>query len=235
MKKESQSARLETIRYHEDYYGSNKLYEEGSWLSEPDYEIEKLIEHLLNVDEPRILDLGAGVGRNAIYLAQKLDSNNPTIDCYDLLESAINQLKNYSIQYKVEKHINAYAQDMDNLSLEKNIYDGIMSISVLEHSQSYDTMTNTIKKLISATKSGGIHRLTFSTNRTVTSIKTGLAIESLVETPLERDSIVELLKEIYNDWSIEELSCIDYDENLERLGEEVNWKSSDLSFIALKK
>ena len=227
-------ARQETIRYHEDYYGSNKLFEEGSWLEKPDYELDKVIKHLENTDSAKILDLGCGVGRNAIYVARKLKNKKAKIDCFDLLDSAIEQLKEYSNNFDVAENINAKAEDMDSLELKQDYYDGILSISVLEHSQSYDTMINTIYGITNATKNNGINRLTFSTDRKVTVIETGLPIESLVETPLKRDNIVKLLRDIYKDWTIEILESIDYDEDLEHTGKQVNWQSKDLSFLAIK-
>ncbi|MBI1267888.1 MAG: methyltransferase domain-containing protein [Cryomorphaceae bacterium] len=234
MDREVQKARTETIKYHEQYYGANELFEQGSWLYQPDYELDKVAELLKGRQNPIILDIGCGVGRNAIALARQLRGDNPRIHGIDLLETAIEKLIDNATKYSVAEFISGEARDMDDLSLEEGLYDCILSISVLEHSRSYAIMINTIQKIMRATKNGGFNRLTFSTDRTVTSVKTGLPLESLVETPLRIDSIERELQSLYRDWSIEILDRIEYDENLERFGEQVNWKSSDLSFLAQK-
>ena len=230
-----EKARKETTDYHEQYYGDHELFEKGSWLSEPDYELNNVIELLKPVKSPEILDIGAGVGRNAISLALKLTENRPLITCIDSLPSATEKLLQYATKYKVESSIKARTEDMDSMEIEPEYYDCILSVSVLEHSASYDIMINTIEKIKKGTNCDGINRLTFSTDRTVKSLETGMIIESPVETILSREILMKDLERLYSNWEILLLDTIDYDENLDRKGEKVNWKSSDLSFLARKK
>lgn len=229
-----EEARKETNKYHEQYYSDHDLFESGSWLSNPDYELEAVIEELKHRDKSKILDIGAGVGRNAIALALALKDKQPTICCLDSLSIATAKLLENATKYEVESSIKGITENMDDMVIAESLYDCILSVSVLEHSASYDIMINTIEKIINGTKSGGINRLTFSTNRTVKSLETGKIIESPVETELERDKLIEDLKRLYACWEIILLDTIDYDENLDRNGEKVNWKSSDLSFLARK-
>ena len=229
-----EEARRETNEYHEQYYSDHKLFENGSWLSEPDYELNTVVNELKNRKEPSILDIGAGVGRNAIALALALKENKPMITCVDSLPKATEKLIEYATKYRVASGIIALTEDMDSMEIKKQSFDCILSISVLEHSASYDIMINTINKIIDGTKSGGINRLTFSTDRSVKSLETGKIIESPVETVLNREELLKDLKKLYSGWEIVLLDSIDYDENLDRNGEQVNWKSSDLSFLARK-
>lgn len=68
--------RLKQIRQsekesHIKTYTENKLYTAGGWLSKPIRTVLDLIPLFEGYEELRILDLGAGVGRNCIPFAQR--------------------------------------------------------------------------------------------------------------------------------------------------------------------
>jgi 2-polyprenyl-3-methyl-5-hydroxy-6-metoxy-1,4-benzoquinol methylase len=66
-------ARRKEIEYHEKFYAETKLFQQGSWLSRP---VQVVLANLsrLEKDNLQILDLGCGVGRNSIPIAQQNSS-----------------------------------------------------------------------------------------------------------------------------------------------------------------
>ena len=80
-------------------YASHQLYEPGSWLAKPVKTVLDILPMLDHVPSPRILDLGCGVGRNAIAVARHFSSLPCRVDCVDLLENAIEKLNEYAVMF----------------------------------------------------------------------------------------------------------------------------------------
>jgi cyclopropane fatty-acyl-phospholipid synthase-like methyltransferase len=81
--------RDEERKYHESCYSQNKLYEAGSWLHK---QVRTVMETLDRFDAEgalQVLDLGCGIGRNSIPIAELLKRQGGTVVCVDLLESAL--------------------------------------------------------------------------------------------------------------------------------------------------
>jgi 2-polyprenyl-3-methyl-5-hydroxy-6-metoxy-1,4-benzoquinol methylase len=55
----------------------------------------------------QVLDLGSGVGRNSIPIAQKIVNTGGTVTCVDLLDSALTTLQVYSKEHGVFEVIKA--------------------------------------------------------------------------------------------------------------------------------
>lgn len=106
----SEIERLEQIRrsekeYHERCYERNGLFEPGSWLHKPVKTVTEGLQALYAKDESkkiRVLDLGCGVGRNAMPIAEALHARGGgTVVCVDLLESALDKLRGYAAERSV--------------------------------------------------------------------------------------------------------------------------------------
>ena len=80
-----------------------------------------------------VLDLGCGIGRNSIPMAETLKNRNGRIVCVDLLESAIEKLNDYSKEYGVQQYIETVLSDIEHFDIIENEYDVIIAVSVLEH------------------------------------------------------------------------------------------------------
>lgn len=230
----NKAARQETIRYHEEYYGSHKLFEKGSWLANHDDEIMTIVAGLHDVSNPRVLDIGCGVGRNALPLAALLKQAGVEVVCLDVLDSAIEMLKQYAKEHAVQDHIKAETFDMDELVIEANSFDVILAISVLEHSKSIERIADIIEQMERGTKFGGVNRMTFSTDRRITDCETGEEIETQVETPLKKDDVIALLERIYANWLFKRVGLVPYSEELDYNGRRVIWTCTDVSFYARK-
>jgi len=227
----NQVARDETIRYHESYYSSHKLFEEG-WLQKPDEEVHRLVSFLSGRSNINVLDIGCGVGRNAIPIAKELKLNGVRVDCYDVLDSAIELLHGYAEQFDVAGSIFGKCIDMDSIEIEPESYDAILSVSVLEHSSSIAGVERLLRQIVNGTKPGGANRLTISTDRYVTACDTGEVIDTRVETPMSKEQVTEMLRNYYDGWLVDRLSLVPYKEDLEYGGRMVTWSCVDVSFFA---
>lgn len=229
----NQAARDETIRYHESYYSSHKLFEEG-WLAKPDEEINRIVSCLSATPNSRVLDIGCGVGRNAIPVAKELKLSGVIVDCYDMLDSAIELLKEYAEKFDVAENIAGKRVDIDSFEIQPDYYDAIMAISVLEHSKTLECIESTIKQMVRGTRTGGVNRITISTDRRATECDTGNPVDTRVETPMSKEQVKQLLTSAYEGWTIDRMSLVPYKEDLELNGRMVTWTCTDVSFLARK-
>lgn len=231
-----QKARSETIKYHEEYYGKHALFEKGSWLEKPDQLTMDLIVDWRSEKRSglKILDLGAGVGRNSVPLALELKDLHAEITCVDFLQTAIDKLLENARQHAVEDCIVGKQSDFETLCIREEHYDLILAVSVLEHCSCFEGITGVIDGIISGTKSGGYNRLEFTTNRNVRDQKTGEQIPTFVETPLESEILIAMLKDKYKSWQIQKLELTPYEEVLEREGRKILWKSMQLNIVTQK-
>ncbi|MBL2486581.1 class I SAM-dependent methyltransferase, partial [Klebsiella pneumoniae] len=83
----------------------------------------------------QVLDLGSGVGRNSIPIAQKIQNTSGTVTCVDLLDSALTKLQTYSKEYGVINNIKTEQVAIENYYIQPDTYNYIIAVSSLEHVQ----------------------------------------------------------------------------------------------------
>jgi 2-polyprenyl-3-methyl-5-hydroxy-6-metoxy-1,4-benzoquinol methylase len=104
-----------TRDYHQNLYSQHELFENGSWLEKNDELLLDIVKkNFANKDGVRILDIGSGVGRNAIPIAQVIAPNNGLVTCIDFLDIAIEKLKTNAKKYGVAGVIEAINQDLED-------------------------------------------------------------------------------------------------------------------------
>ena len=130
-------ARAVEIDYHERFYQETALFESGTWLSKPVKVILESLE-LFNLKGMQVLDLGCGVGRNSIPIAQRIKADNGKVTCIDLIPSAIEKLLEYAEQYEVKVEIVTEIADVEFYEIKQSYYDYIIACSSLEHVSSED-------------------------------------------------------------------------------------------------
>jgi SAM-dependent methyltransferase len=225
--------REETRRYHNKFYQKAELFKEGSWLEKPEELIVNLvIENFRKKRDVRILDLGCGVGRNAIPLAEIIGKNNGKIVCVDYLKTAIDKLREYAKTYEVDKYIISHVLDVGDFTINKNTFDFIIAHSVLSHLRSKTVMKNVIKDMISGTKKGGYNHIGLVTELEEVELGTKRRLKPNIEIWLSEKEAEDLLRKYYKHWKILTLKPIPYEEICERNGKKVLWKCSFLFFIA---
>lgn len=225
-------ARQETIRYHEDYYRSYELFQEGSWLARPDAELVRLAGLVASRRSPRMLDLGCGVGRNAVPVAQILRRNHGLAVCVDVLPAAIEKLSANARRFGVAESILAVVADNEDFPIVPESYDLIAAISTLEHSSSRLAVEGILRSIVAGTTSGGYNRLEFTVARQVTDAATGEPVPTLVETEFDRVWLEDFLSRLYAGWREFNLSGFQYSETVSRDGRALLWRSSHLALTA---
>lgn len=236
-----QKARQETIAYHEDYYTRHALFDSDSWLARPDQDMmdlaakNRLYWRLLSNQVPlQILDLGAGVGRNAVPLAQYLQANEikAQIDCFDVLDTSIDLLEQNSTRYGVDKYINTRVVDNDYVELEPESYDLILAISVIEHCLGLDKVKRLLNQLAKGVRKNGYCQIEITTDRSLIDLNTKECLPTSVETPMSEVQVQSLLTEAFRDLKIIKMSSFEYHEDLIKDGREVHWSSRQTAFLA---
>ena len=77
-------------RSHTKIYTNEALYNTDSWLKKPIKTVQELMPLLSDRDCLQALDLGCGVGRNSIYIAETFKNRDCQVDWLTYL---ISQLK----------------------------------------------------------------------------------------------------------------------------------------------
>ena len=72
-KEHFEAARASEAEYHQRFYEDNDLFEQGTWMAQPGPVVMEMLERLLqHREDAQVLDLGCGVGRNSIPVAERL-------------------------------------------------------------------------------------------------------------------------------------------------------------------
>ena len=101
--------------------------------------------------QDKIVDFGAGTGRNACLMRRYLDANGK-IDCLEIGEDMRHQLKSQCEKYS---NVHIYNQRIDHpLPLEKESYDKIL-ISFVIHGLPQDSRIKVVENAYSLLKKGG--------------------------------------------------------------------------------
>lgn len=189
--------RQEEKKYHDLCYEQYKLFEIGSWLYKPVKTVMDLMDHFEGQNNLQVLDLGSGVGRNSIPIAQKLRNTSGTVTCVDLLNSALTKLQTYSKEHDVFEVIKTEQAAIENYHIDSNAYDYIVAVSSLEHVKSEEDFKNVLHSMKKGTKNGGINCLIINSNIQEIDLKTNEELEALIEINLPTEEIIRLLKSIY--------------------------------------
>ena len=197
--------RLEQIRQaekesHIKTYTENKLYTAGGWLSKPIRTVLDLIPLFEGYEELRILDLGAGVGRNCIPFAQRYGDIICKIDCIDILELAIQMLNENAKDYNVSSSICGIASTIEDYEILPNKYDLVMAISALEHVESKEAFWKKMIEIRTGIRKNGIICLVINSNVAEKDKATGEELFPQFEVNLKTEELQARLKELFTGW-----------------------------------
>ena len=202
MKKAIDKIREAERASHIEIYSTAKLFESGSWLQKPVKTVLDILPLFENYTELNVLDLGSGVGRNCIPIAQKFSDIFCRIDCVDILDFAIKELENNSIKYNVEKNINGIVSSIDNFTIEENHYDFILAVSALEHIDSEEAFEKKLTEIQRGTRENGIVCMIINSEVNEKNKETGETLIPQFEVNLKTSQLSEMLKNIFGGWEI---------------------------------
>lgn len=187
---------------HTEIYTKSTLFEEGSWLRKPISTVLDLLPFFETYTSMNVLDLGSGIGRNCIPIAQKYSHIDCHIDCVDILDIAIKQLYSYSRQYGVSDQINGILMPLEDYCIPQNYYDLILAVSSLEHINTENSFWDMLQKIKNGVREHGIVCLIINSNVTETEKVSGITCDAQFEVNLPTDVLTEQLKNIFSDWKI---------------------------------
>ncbi|UHA72747.1 class I SAM-dependent methyltransferase [Paenibacillus sp. 481] len=227
-------ARAEEMKYHEDFYKESKLFEAGSWLAKPVKVVMDMLEEL-DLEGIRVLDLGSGVGRNSIPIAQRIQPYSGAVHCVDLLPTAVHKLGEHIQQYGVEASITAEIADVEFYDIAVDTYDYIVACSCLEHVSSEAAFRAVVERMQRGTTAGGINSILMSTEVEHFDIATGERTAGLIELHLSTDRAFQLLRESYHEWDIVIEKQLPQSIQEQKQGACIAFKSNWITFVARKK
>jgi len=149
-----------------------------------------------------ILDLGSGVGRNSIPLAKLLKDRDCTVVCVDLLESALQKLKQYSEEHGVQEIIRSVQADIGNFSITPNTYDYIVAVSSLEHVESDAVFGQVIHQMAEGTKDQGINCIIVNSEVEEIDLETNDHLIPLMEINISTEEMINKLNDAYKRWEV---------------------------------
>jgi SAM-dependent methyltransferase len=194
--------RDEERKYHEACYDQHKLYEPGSWLHKPVQTVMETLGRFGTEGALHVLDLGCGVGRNSIPIAEALKQRGGTIVCVDLLEAALHKLVKYCDHYGVRDHVQTHCSDIGDYQIAERTFDMIVAVSALEHLESKQKLKEVLERMAHGTKAFGINCIIMGTNIRETLLTGGDALEPMMELNLATDEAEALFSHVYRGWSV---------------------------------
>lgn len=193
---------------HTAIYTNEKLYHSDSWLQRPIKTVREIVQFFDEYNELRVLDLGCGVGRNSIYIAEQFRDINCSVDCVDLLDIAIEKLMENATENNVSSRINGITTSIEEYEIQRNSYDFIMAISALEHMDSQDSFQRKLLEIRDGVQKNGIVCLIINSNIVEACLETNNTMEAQFEVNLPTETIQTFLNEIFWDWEILKTSVV---------------------------
>lgn len=226
--------RQEEKKYHESCYDNYTLFEEGSWLHKPVKTVIDALALLANKENLTILDLGCGVGRNSIPIAEKVKNSYGKVISVDLLETALQKLKQYSQAYHVEDVIHLHQADLSDFVMKKDRYDYIIAVSSLEHVRTEETFIQVLQSMEAATKSKGVNCLIVNSNVEEIDIETRQKKEVLLEINLPTDEMMNILQKVYRNWKTIHLAVKPLTYHIKRDQTSIKLKTNAITLVVQK-
>ncbi|PEL92744.1 class I SAM-dependent methyltransferase [Bacillus wiedmannii] len=226
--------RNEERKYHDLCYEQYKLFETGSWLYKPVKTVLDLMDYFEGQTNLQVLDLGSGVGRNSIPIAQKIKNASGTVTCVDLLDSALTKLQTYSKEHDVFEVIKTEQAAIENYYIAPNTYNYIVAVSSLEHVQSEEDFKKVLHSMKKGTKIGGINCFIINSNIQEIDLHTNEELVALIEISLPTEDMLHLLKSIYKEWQEIEIEIKELAYNIVRNERHIQLKTNAITFVFQK-
>jgi len=187
---------------HTAAYTGERLYHGDSWLQKPIKTVRELLPLFSGYQELRVLDLGCGIGRNSICIAEVYHNINCTIDCVDLLEIAIKKLRQNAEEYGVNDNINGIMKPIEEYEIRRDFYDLILAVSALEHIDSEESFVGKLWEIKSGVRENGIVCLVINSGVRERNAETNEPMEAQFEVNLPTEKLQSLLADIFSGWHI---------------------------------
>ena len=187
---------------HTQAYTRHALYSPGSWLAKPVKTVVDLLPLFEGYTDFRALDLGSGIGRNCIPVAQRFRGIPCRVDCVDILELAIIKLNESALQYGVENRIRGIVSSIDDYEIVADSYDLILAVSALEHIASQAAFEKKLAEIRDGLRQGGIACLIVNSGVIEHDKATGQELPPQFEVNLPTSQMQDILENTFAGWKV---------------------------------
>ena len=219
---------------HTAIYSNEELYHTDSWLSKPIKTVREVSELFSDYDRIRILDLGAGVGRNSIFLAERFKEIDCLIDCVDLLEIAIDKLMENAAEHGVSGYINGTVKSIEEYAIEPDSYDLIMAVSALEHVDSKASFIAKLKGMKQGIRPGGVILLVVNSEIREINAETSEELEPQFEVNLPTAEMQTILSEAFRGFRVIKKSVVAQEYDIPRENTTSRLSTNVITFVVSK-
>lgn len=194
--------RAAEAKSHTQAYTSFELFAPGSWLAKPVKTVLELLPLFEEYSEFRALDLGSGVGRNSIPVAQYFKNIPCRVECVDILKLAVEKLDENARRFGVENAICGIVSTIDAYRIEADRYDLIMAVSALEHVDSETTFVRKLEQIRDGLRAGGVACLIVNTGVQERHKATGQELPPQFEVNMPTAQMNCILEQVFADQQI---------------------------------
>lgn len=232
-----ENARLKKIREaerasHMEVYSRYELFQSGSWMEKPVKTVLELLPMLGDCQNFRGLDLGCGVGRNSIPIAQTLGGR---VDCVDILPYAIEKLRENGMCYGVVESIRGVVSSIDDYSIAPGQYNLILAISALEHVASEEIFYNKLREIRAGIQENGIVCLVINSGVREWDLKSGNPTEPQFEVNLPIPTLRAMLSGCFAEWEVLRDTVRHQEYKIPRESGLVSLETDVVTFVARRK
>ena len=233
-------SRLKEIRQaeaksHIEAYTSHNLFAAGSWLAKPVKTVMELLPLFEGYTQFAALDLGSGVGRNCIPVAQHFSGIPCRVDCVDILELAIEKLNKNAQQYGVENCIHGIVSSIDDYEIDADSYEFIMAISALEHIASTSAFEKKLAEIRDGLRPGGIACLIVNSGVVEHDKATGQVLPPQFEVNLPTSQMQDLLEETFAGWQVIKHTVVHQKYDIPRENGIANLETDVITYVVKQK
>lgn len=197
-----QKIRESERKSHEELYSSKELYKEGSWLNKPIKTVLDILPLFEGHEELRALDIGSGVGRNSIAIAQWYKEIDCRVDCVDILELAIEKLQENAEKHGVAHCIHGVVSAIEDFEISENTYDFVLAVSALEHIDSKASFVKKLDEIAKGIRENGVVCLVINSEVKEADKATGKSLPPQFEVNLPTEELQGLLDEVFAGWEV---------------------------------
>jgi len=219
---------------HIEIYTDEKLYATDSWLKKPIKTVRDIIPLFEDYRSLRVLDLGSGVGRNSIYVAECFRDRDCRVDCVDLLEIAIEKLHENAKEHNVEASIRGIQQSIEEYTIGADSYDFIMAISALEHIDTEESFRKKLLEIRNGLRQKGVVCLVVNSEVREKNADTGEVVDAQFEVNLPTAKMQEYLKEVFKGWDVLKTAMTAQEYDIPREGFVSRLSTNVVTFVARK-
>ena len=219
---------------HIEIYTDEKLYATDSWLKKPIKTVRDIVPLFEGYQKLRVLDLGSGVGRNSIYVAEYFKDIDCLVDCVDLLEIAIEKLQQNARELNVSAGIRGIQKSIEEFEIGADTYDFIMAVSALEH---IDTEESFLKKLVEireGLREKGVVCLVVNSQVQEQNADTLEVVDAQFEVNLPTEKMRGYLNEVFAGWKVLKTTVSAQEYDIPREGFVSHLSTNVVTFVARK-